>query len=887
VQQKEPAVRSRRAAGSRVQDEPTQRASMAPEHLKPSSERDRAQQALRAGLAARLASAQRAYQVAALAGQGGRALHARHAAEMDDLVRELVAHAAAELRRPVVVSAVGGYGRRTLCLHSDIDLLVVFDGAIGDAEQHFLNGLLQPLWDLRLTVGHHVRELAELDRADDENPEFEMALCDIRLLAGDVRLFDDLLTRVHRAEAARAARLIDALLPLIAERYASFNDTVYQLEPDIKKAPGGLRDIAAVRLLRMLARDTFSGRTRPEVERLDEAEEFLFRIRSVLHAETGRDMNVLTHEHQEKVADRLGYAGAAPGRRVEALMGDYFRHARGVVRALSWSRSIVRPPAPPAEPGLVTEHVAVGGDGVSFVDSVRAAAQPSIWLEGFEVAIASGQPVSDDVRRIIQENVGRYTADYFVATEEARLRLRQMLVPRAGLSARLGEMLECGLLGAIFPEFEKIHCRVIRDFYHKYTVDEHTLLTIRNLESLWTPSSASRARFGSILNEVRAPELLTLALLYHDVGKWSESDHHIESVRLAEPMLARLQLDEDDRDTVRFLIRQHLAMSQAVFRRDLGDPDTVAQFAALVGSEEQLKMLALMTLVDIEAVAPGTLTPWKEDLLWRLYVDAYNHLTLGYADELIQKDQEERARVLAESPEDLAEEELSSFLDGLPRRYLNVFGHAAIYRHVRLARGLRPDEVHLSLDKRDEIWELTVAALDKPYLFSNIAGVLSYFGMDIHRGQAMTTPTHLVLDVFEFSDEEGFLRQNAGARDELFGVLRGVVAGAIDIRGLLRGRESSLVYKRRREVGTRVHLDNEHSRRFTVLEIVTDDAPGLLYRISRAVSDQGCDVDLVLISTEGRKAIDVLHVTKQGRQLDPADQQALKQELERTLEAHP
>jgi [protein-PII] uridylyltransferase len=297
-----------------------------------------------------------------------------------------------------------------------------------------------------------------------------------------------------------------------------------------------------------------------------------------------------------------------------------------------------------------------------------------------------------------------------------------------------------------------------------------------------------------------------------------------------------------------------------------------------------LKKLCLMTFADIEAVAPGTLTPWKEDLLWRLYVDAYNHLTLGYADELIQKDVADRSAVMAERPGDISELELTRFLKGLPRRYLSVFGLATIYQHVRLARGLLPGELHASLERRDDIWELTVAALDKPFLFSNIAGVLSYFGMDIHRGQAMTTPDHLVLDIFEFSDEEGFLRQNPGAREEIARVLKGAVAGSINVADLLRGRQQSVLHRRRRELGTHVHLDNEHSQKYTVLEIVTDDAPGLLYRISRVVSDQGCDVDLVLISTEGRKAVDVLHVTKAGRKLDDVGQSLLKRELERTLE---
>jgi [protein-PII] uridylyltransferase len=804
---------------------------------------------------------------------------------VDDLVRGLADRAVQESMHPFVVCALGGYGRRTLCLNSDIDVLIVFDGAIGPSEERFVNALLQPLWDLKFTVGHHVRELSEFDVVDDQNPEFLMALCDLRLLTGDVRLFDDVFARAHRGEDMRAGRLVDVLLTLVDERYAEFNNTLYQLEPDVKKAPGGLRDISAIRLIRALARDQFAGRVRPEGERLDEAEEFLFRVRSVLHAVSGRDMNGLSHELQEQVAEMLGVPGTDSRQRVEALMGDYFRHARAVASALTWTRKVVRPAAPIAEPGPVTQHVAVAADGICFVDPARAAGQPAWWLEAFEVAIANGYPVSDEVLTCIQLNVGRYTADYFMATEEGRLRIRAMLHPRAGLSARLADMLECGLLGTIFPEFEKIHCRVIRDFYHKYTVDEHTLLTIRHLESLWHPTSASRARFASILNEVRSPELLTLALLYHDVGKWRDDDHAIESVRLAEPMLARLQLGAEDRGVIDFLIRQHLAMSKAAFRKDFGDPDTVAEFASLVGSEEHLKLLCLMTLVDIDAVAPGVLTPWKEDLLWRLYVDAYNHLTLGYADELIQTNQSDRARVLAEAPDDISEEELSRFLDGLPRRYLSVFGLSAIYRHVRLARGLKADELHLSLEKREEIWELTVAALDKPFLFSNISGVLASFGMDIHRGQAMTTPDGLVLDVFEFSDEEGFLRQNSGARDEIARVLRQVATGASDVRMLLRGRERSLARRRRPDVDLSVQLDNAHSRRDTVLEIVTADVPGLLYRISRAVSDEGCDVDLVLISTEGHKAIDVLHVTKQGRQLDEADQLALKQALTRTLEA--
>jgi [protein-PII] uridylyltransferase len=292
-----------------------------------------------------------------------------------------------------------------------------------------------------------------------------------------------------------------------------------------------------------------------------------------------------------------------------------------------------------------------------------------------------------------------------------------------------------------------------------------------------------------------------------------------------------------------------------------------------------------MTLVDVGAVSPETLTPWKEELLWRVYVETYNRLTLGYADDLVEADPAGLSVLIAGRPPDITEAELVRFLEGLPRRYLSTFGSGAVYRHVRLARDIQPDHVHAFLEHRDDVWELTLVTLDKPFLFSNVSGVLSYFGMDIHRGQAMTTPDGLVLDVFEFSDEESFLKQNVSGPSDLTDLLERVVAGSVDVTALLGARLRSTLFRRGPGGPAIVHFDNEHSRKYTVIEIVADDAPGLLYRISRAISAQGCDVELVLIATEGKRAIDVLHVMKRAQKLTEGDQASLKQELERTLAA--
>jgi [protein-PII] uridylyltransferase len=291
-------------------------------------------------------------------------------------------------------------------------------------------------------------------------------------------------------------------------------------------------------------------------------------------------------------------------------------------------------------------------------------------------------------------------------------------------------------------------------------------------------------------------------------------------------------------------------------------------------------MLCLMTLADVEAVSRETLTPWREELLWRLYVDTYNELTMAYGDEVIADNEETLAAVQGSLPADVSEGELTRFLAGLPRRYLTLFEPATIYEHVRLWRNIEQNDVHFFLRQRGEGWELTVVTLDKPFLFSNICGVLAHFGMNILRGYALTSASSLALDVFQFTDKVGFFsRQDSQA--QFNARLRDVVAGGVDIAEPLPGPEASRARPRTPPV---IYFDDEHSRQYTILELVTDDAPGLLHRVSRIVSRHGLSVELVLISTEGDKAIDVFHLKKGAEKLTESDQVALTEDLERMLE---
>ena len=760
-------------------------------------------------------------------------------------------------------------------LHSDVDVLVLFERALTTDDERFLRGILHPLWDLHLVVGHQVRELTDFASLETDNPEFLLALLDARRIVGDPALYSRFLAAFHLPETHAA--ILTMLRQLIDERHAKFNGTPYQLEPDTKDAPGALRDLLAVRTIARLTDPELLGRGPADPDRLDEAEDFLLRVRSIVHLERKRNQNVLSHELQEKAAQTLGYAGAQPQQRVERLMGDYFRHARLVSRSLEWTNKTAPMP--------VGVNLVLSSDGIRFVDAHRAGREPHTWINAFQAAINHGTAVADEALALNQQHVDRYAAEDFFPSATESAALLHLLKPRAGLYARLSEMHDRGLLGRIFPEFQAIFSRVVRDFYHKYTVDEHTLLTIRNLERLTTPTTPSRGRFHGLLADLAAPELLVLSLLYHDVGKWRDEDHADESVRMARQMFERLRLPAESRAIVEFLIENHLRMSIVAFRRDTEDPEIVKTFADLVGIEERLKMLCLLTLVDIESVSLETLTPWREELLWRLYVDTYNHLTLEYADERIARGQSELAGLLAGRPEDVSEGEITRFLEGLPRRYLQLFSRDAIYQHVQLSRDIQPDQVHASLERKGGAWELTVVTLDKPFLFSNICGVLSSFGMDILRGHAMTNPNGLVLDNFQFTDQERFLELNRDGQARLLEVLEASVSGHVDVTARLRARERSVLHHQTiRPFAPVIHADNHSSQRYTILDIIASNAIGLLHRISRVISRHGCDVDLVLISTEGAKAIDVFHIRAGGAKLSDEAQGALTTDLQRMLE---
>jgi [protein-PII] uridylyltransferase len=501
----------------------------------------------------------------------------------------------------------------------------------------------------------------------------------------------------------------------------------------------------------------------------------------------------------------------------------------------------------------------------------------------FQAAIDAGTEVTDEALSCIQQHVDHFEPDAFMPEggTAARCCDSSSRVPactrgcrrcttaaaRAAVSGVSGDLVACG--SRLLPQ---------------YTVDEHTLLAIRNFERLANTDEPSRLRFKRIAEGIPSPELLVLSLLLHDVGKWRDDEHALESERMAVAVLDLLDVSGGIPGDRALPDSEPPAYVPGCLRRDTEDPEIVKEFAGVVGTEDRLKMLCLMTLADIEAVSPDTLTPWKEELIWRLYVDTYNHLTQRYADERIDRNQAGLVELLEGRPEDLPDWESrassracrsDTCSSSLVRPSTATYGSHAIFVPTKCtSRSNAPTRSGPS-----------------PWSRSTNRSLQQYLRRPVvvrheHPARACAhQPNGLVLDVFQFTDDERFLALNPDAHAQVLHVLQEVVSGRLDVAELLRGRQQSVAqWRGNARVVPVVRADREASNHFTILDIVAGNALGLLYRISRVISRHGCDVDLVLISTEGERAIDVFHITKAGVKLTEAEQHALTSDLQGTLE---
>ena len=824
----------------------------------------------------------------------GRAAVAQRTRLIEDLLsrlwRDLVAGDDAGPRDFALV-ATGGFGRGWLFPYSDIDLLFLHaDRRSEEAHKDAVRRFSQELWDLKIKLSPASRTLAECDRFDPNNTEFTISLLDCRYVAGDRELFARLHDKVVPKLVMREAKpLLQGLAEVTRERHGKFGQTVFHLEPNLKETPGGLRDynvacwLALISAMGTLGDWPHASSLRAPVRRqLDAALEFLMATRCFLHFRHGRDDNALSWEAQDEAAARkIGVSDAAELSAAD-WMRIYFGHARAVQRTVmqlqeeipeAWSslrRQFQSWRSRPTSPDFSVV------DGMIFLQQSSSLRDPEMLLRLFHFMAHHGLKLSATTEHRIEQELPALAVTPPRGAELWLYLQETLLQPHAAEALRAMHSLR--LLTLLLPELKPIDSLVVRDFYHRFTVDEHSILAIESLHRLKESGSEWDKRYAELLGELEDPELLYLALLLHDTGKGVPGGNHVEgSLEIAGRCLDRLDVEAGERAVVLFLIGNHLEMS-AQLRRDIFNPETVAAFAEKVGTPERLKMLCLLTYADIKAVNPEALTPWKAENVWQLYIGAANYLNRSADQRVHDGNGEKLARLRSLAP--VMNAKFKDFVEGFPQRYLRVHSAEEVMRHMEMAEEFGHDAVQVDLKRGRHWYELTLVTKDRASLFATLTGVLAAWGMNIVKAHAFSNQAGTVVDALYFTDRFRTLELNMSEWERFKQSVAAVLEGAADLDKMLRDRQGSEKSARVKvAVETRIDFDDECSSTSTLLQVIAQDRPRLLHRITSCLSHQKCNIEIALIDTEGQMAIDAFCLTSEGKKLTVEIQKKVEKAL--------
>jgi len=818
----------------------------------------------------------------------------------------------------MAIVATGGYGREMLAPGSDIDLLFLLPYKQTPWGESVAEYMLYILWDLGFKVGHATRTVDQCLKLSIADTTIRTSLLDMWFIHGDAQLFAELQHR-FREEVVRgsAKSFIDAKMTERDERHRKSGESRYKVEPNIKDGKGGLRDLHTLHWMfkYLFGQDIGVAAvdagvfTQAEMTTYRRCEDFLWTVRCHLHFLTGRAEERLSFDHQQVMADRLGYKSKDGLRGVERFMKHYFLVAKDVgdlttilcaaleVQQLKTAPGIARllNPLSWRQRRQVRKQTdfRIDNDRLNVADKNVFTRDPVNLIRFFARAEETGAFFHPDAIRLIRQS--RRLVDHKLrADPEANRIFLELLTGRTNPADTLRRMNESGVLGRFIPDFGRVVAMMQFNMYHHFTVDEHLIRTVAMLTEIERGEAVGEVPLSTgIIKSIQNRRALFVAAFLHDVGKGRTEDHSIVGARVARELCPRLGMSAAETETAAWLIEQHLTMSNIAQSRDISDPKTISDFAAIVQSPERLKLLLLLTVADIRAVGPGVWNGWKGQLLRNLYYETEPLVAGGHTLQPRAKRVEDAQAKLREELADWPEGDVGAFIERHYPDYWLKTDVKKIAEHARLLRGASASASQfatgVATDGFTAITELTVFAPNHPRLLALFAGACAAAGANIVGAHISTTRDGFALDTFllqrEFPDDADELRRARRIGENIEKILKGEL------------RLGTLLAKRRTKekrieafvVAPEIVMNNVLSDDYTVLELSGRDRPGLLYDLTSAISDLSLDITSAHITTFGEKAVDVFYVTDltSKKIVNEARQSVIRQRLEGVLKGPP
>ncbi|MDH5472044.1 MAG: [protein-PII] uridylyltransferase [Gammaproteobacteria bacterium] len=818
---------------------------------------------------------------------------------IDLILVQAFRHCFANCNQAMALLAVGGYGRGELHPASDVDLMILLTEKESAETRHAIEQFLMLLWDSKLEIGHSVRTIDECIQEASADITIATNIMEARHLAGDRQLTTDMKSSTGPDKIWDSQSFFQAKLDEQINRHAKFHDTAYNLEPNIKENPGGLRDIQMIgwvakrhfgaETLHELVNHNFL--TEKEYQTLISGQTLLWRIRIALHHLTGRREDRLLFDLQRELAIQFGYTDGANNLAIEQFMQRYYRTVMELERLnellLQLFREAILYKDQIDEPEIINQRFQLinGYLEVRYPDVFKE--HPPALLELF--LIMEQRPDICGVRahtiRLIRENT--YLIDEsFRQTETAKILFMDIISQQRGVTHEIRRMNRYGILAAYIPAFEQIVGRMQYDLFHAYTVDQHTLFAVRNMRRLSVPEFAHEHPLASgIFHHLPKPELLYLAGLFHDIAKGRGGRHEELGAIDAETFCLAHGINEADSQLVAWLVRKHLLMSMVAQRKDISDPVIISAFAKEIKNQINLDYLYLLTMCDIRATNPKQWNSWKDNLLSELYHKTSTALRVGTDNPVnremaIHEAQTSALRLL--SQKGFAPERIHKLWDQYNDDYFLHHTRYEIKWHTQLILDKETNTLPIISARESDKGQIEIFIYTERQhgLFAKIAATIDQLGLTIVDAQLMTTESKIYLDTFKVMEKDG---QNPNPDLRIREIIDRLTVTLSDPNAPLKDyRHEPSRLQKNFAVTTEVTFEQLPGKQITVMNIVTTDRPGLLARIARAFID--CDVRIhnAKISTAGEKATDTFYITNRN---EPAllDAESCKK-LEKTLQ---